>query len=178
MFRTGDHFTQLPVVRETFEEREVALFEGGVDVAAALLELPVNHIFFTRSTRVAKLVMQAAAKHIASLTLELRARSPFILDRGADIDPIGAVLAQAKQFNAGQACVSPDFVFVPEEQQPRLVEAFRKSVAEEPAQRHRRRHPRSRHRPIVNARNFARVKGLFDDAVAKGAQVVVGGARR
>jgi aldehyde dehydrogenase (NAD+) len=122
--------------------------------------------------------MEATAKHIASVTLELGGWSPFILDRGADIDPVGAVLAQAKQFNAGQACISPDFVFVREEQQPRLVEAFRKSGAEEPAQRHRRRHPQSRHRPIVNARNFERVKGLFDDAVAKGAKVAVGGARR
>ncbi|MFM5949330.1 MAG: aldehyde dehydrogenase family protein, partial [Novosphingobium sp.] len=98
------------IVREVFDENEVALFEGGVDVAEALLELPVSHIFFTGSTRVGKIVAAAAAKHLASVTLELGGKSPVIIDHGADIDKIAADLANAKQFNGGQACICPDYV--------------------------------------------------------------------
>ena len=117
------------IVREVFDENEVALFEGDVDVAQALLELPFNHIFFTGSTRVGKIVMAAAAKHLATVTLELGGKSPVIVDEGADIDKIAADLAGAKQFNGGQACICPDYVFVREEQKARLVEGFKANVA-------------------------------------------------
>src|SRR5580698_10008383 len=89
------------IIKETFEEQEVALFEGGVDVATALLELPVSHIFFTGSTRVGKLVMAAAARHLATVTLELGGKSPVIVDQDADVKKVGADLAAAKQFNGG-----------------------------------------------------------------------------
>src|SRR5690606_19261621 len=118
------------IVREVFDENEVALFEGSVDVAEALLELPFNHIFFTGSTRVGKIVMAAAAKNLTSVTLELGGKSPVIIDDGADIEKVAADLAGAKQFNGGQACICPDYVFVKEDQKDRLVEGFRAKVAE------------------------------------------------
>jgi aldehyde dehydrogenase (NAD+) len=105
------------IVKEVFEENEVALLEGGVDVATALLDLPFNHIFFTGSTRVGKLVMAAAAKHLATVTLELGGKSPVIVDEGADLKKIAGDLAAAKQFNGGQACICPDYVFVKEQLQ-------------------------------------------------------------
>ena len=91
------------IIREAFEENEVALFEGGVDVATALLELPFNHIFFTGSTRVGKLVMAAAAKHLATVTLELGGKSPVIVDEDADVKKIGGGSggSQAIQWGAG-----------------------------------------------------------------------------
>lgn len=161
------------IIREVFDESEVALFEGGVDVAEALLELPVHHIFFTGSTRVGKIVMAAAAKHLASVTLELGGKSPVIVGKDADIDQVAAALANAKQFNGGQACICPDYVFVPADKKDALVKAFGEKIAanlyadgelnkEAIAQ-------------IVNDRNFSRVKSLLDDAVAKGANVAVGG---
>lgn len=162
------------IIRDAFDENEVALFEGDVSVASALLELPVNHIFFTGSTRVGKIVMAAAAKHLASVTLELGGKSPVIIDKGADIDKIAADLASAKQFNGGQACICPDYVFVPEDQQDRLVAGFRANVAknlhdESGAIR------KESIAQIVNTANFDRVKALFDDAVAQGATVAAGG---
>src|SRR5690349_16972625 len=162
------------IVKEAFEERDVALFEGGVDVATALLELPFSHIFFTGSTRVGKLVMAAAAKHLATVTLELGGKSPVIVDDGADVRKVAGDLAAAKQFNGGQACISPDYVFVKEQQKGPLIEEFRAKVKanlygddgkirkESIAQ-------------IVNDQNFTRIRKLFDDAVAKGARVAVGG---
>ncbi|WP_268891194.1 aldehyde dehydrogenase family protein [Croceibacterium xixiisoli] len=161
------------ILREVFDENEVALFEGDVSVATALLELPFNHIFFTGSTRVGRIVAAAAAKHLASVTLELGGKSPVIIDDGADIDAIGAALAGAKQFNGGQACICPDYVFVKPEQKDRLVEVFGAKVKENLyAEGSINKEGIAQ---IVNAGNFSRVKTLFDDAVAKGATVAVGG---
>jgi aldehyde dehydrogenase (NAD+) len=162
------------IIRAVFEENEVALFEGDVSVAQALLDLPFNHIFFTGSTRVGKIVMAAAARHLATVTLELGGKSPVIIDDGADIGAIGAALAGAKQFNGGQACICPDYVFVKEDQKGPLVEAFKTNVAqnlygEDGAIK------KDAIAQIVNKANFDRVKAMFDDAVAQGATVAVGG---
>jgi len=162
------------IIRQAFEEKEVALFEGGVDVATALLDLPFNHIFFTGSTRVGKIVMAAAAKNLASVTLELGGKSPVIVDEGADVKKVAADLAAAKQFNGGQACISPDYVFVKEQQKGALVEEFRSQVKQN-LYRDDGSIKKESIAQIVNEQNFARIKKLFDDAVAKGAKVAVGG---
>lgn len=161
------------IIREVFDESEVALFEGDVSVAQALLELPFNHIFFTGSTRVGKIVMAAAAKHLASVTLELGGKSPVIIDDGADIDAIAAALAGAKQFNGGQACICPDYVFVKEDQKDRLVEGFKANVQKNLYADGELN--KSGIAQIVNEGNFSRVKAMFDDAVAQGATVAAGG---
>ncbi len=161
------------IIEEAFDENEVAVFEGDVSVAEALLELPFNHIFFTGSTRVGKIVMAAAAKHLASVTLELGGKSPVIIDEGADIAPIAAALAGAKQFNGGQACICPDYVFVPEGRQAELVEGFRANV--EANLYGSGELDKGAIAQIVNKANFDRVKGMVDDAVAQGATVAVGG---
>jgi aldehyde dehydrogenase (NAD+) len=161
------------IVREVFDENEVALFEGDVGVAQALLELPFNHIFFTGSTRVGKIVMAAAAKHLASVTLELGGKSPVIIDEGADIEKIAADLAGAKQFNGGQACICPDYVFVKESEKDRLVAGFKAKVAENLyADGAIKKESIAQ---IVNAGNFKRVKAMVDDAIEQGATVAVGG---
>jgi aldehyde dehydrogenase (NAD+) len=162
------------IIGEAFDENEVAVFEGDVGVATALLDLPFSHIFFTGSTRVGKIVMAAAAKHLASVTLELGGKSPVIVDDGADIAKIAADLANAKQFNGGQACISPDYVFVKEAQKAALVAGFKENVAKNLYGEDGKIKKESIAQ-IVNAPNFARVKALFDDAVAKGATVAAGG---
>ena len=162
------------IIRKVFDEQEVALFEGDVSVATALLEQPFNHIFFTGSTRVGKIVMTAAAKHLASVTLELGGKSPVIVDEGADIEKIATDLAGAKQFNGGQACICPDYVFVKSDQRDKLVETFKAKVQEnlydEAGQ-----FKTDNIAQIVNSQNFNRVKGLLTDAVANGARVAAGG---
>ena len=162
------------ILKEAFEEKEVALFEGGVDVATALLGLPFNHIFFTGSTRVGKLIMAAAAKHLATVTLELGGKSPVIVDEDADVKKVGGDLAAAKQFNGGQACISPDYVFIKEHQKDALVEEFRAKVRQN-LYRDDGSIKKESIAQIVNAQNFSRIKKLFDDAVAKGAKIAVGG---
>ena len=162
------------IIKRAFEEKEVALFEGGVDVATALLDLPFSHIFFTGSTRVGKLVMTAAAKNLATVTLELGGKSPVIVDEGADVKKVAADLAAAKQFNGGQACISPDYVFVKEQQKSALIEEFRAKVKEN-LYRDDGSIKKESIAQIVNDQNFARIKKLFDDAVARGAKIAVGG---
>jgi aldehyde dehydrogenase (NAD+) len=162
------------IIEQAFDEREVALFEGGVEVATALLELPFNHIFFTGSTRVGKLVMAAAAKHLATVTLELGGKSPVIVDEDADVKKVAADLAGAKQFNGGQACICPDYVFVKEQQKSSLVEEFRAKVKQNLYMNDGSIKKESISQ-IVNDPNFARIKKLFDDAVARGAKIAVGG---
>lgn len=162
------------IVRMAFDEKEVAVVEGGVEVATALLELPFNHIFFTGSTRVGKLVMAAAARNLASVTLELGGKSPVIVDADADVDKVATDLAAAKQFNGGQACICPDHVFIKAQQRDRLVEEFRARVRQNLyADGSLSKQSIAQ---IINDQNFARIRGLLDDAVAKGARIVVGGA--
>ena len=162
------------VISDAFDEKEVALFEGDVAVATALLELPFNHIFFTGSTRVGKIVMAAAAKNLASVTLELGGKSPVIVDEGADVQKIAADLAGAKQFNGGQACICPDYVFIKDDQEDALIKEFQARVKENlyTEDGHIKKENIAQ---IVNPQNFERIKRLFDDAVAKGAHVAVGG---
>ena len=162
------------IIAAAFDESEVALFEGDVSVATTLLELPFNHIFFTGSTRVGKLVMAAAAKNLATVTLELGGKSPVFVDDDADLNKLAGDIAGAKQFNGGQACICPDFLLIKEHQKDALVEAFKAKVADnlyaEDGQINKKAISQ-----IVNAQNFDRVKRLFDDAIAKGATVAVGG---
>jgi aldehyde dehydrogenase (NAD+) len=162
------------IIKEAFAENEVALLEGGVDVATALLDLPFSHIFFTGSTRVGKLVMAAAAKHLATVTLELGGKSPVIVDEGADLKKIAGDLAAAKQFNGGQACICPDYVFVKEQQKESLIEEFQSRVKQN-LYTEDGKIKKENIAQIVDDRNFARIKKLFDDAVSKGARIAVGG---
>lgn len=164
------------LLREVFDEAEVAVLEGGPEVAAALLELPFDHIFFTGSTRVGKLVMAAAARHLASVTLELGGKSPVVIDEDVDLPQAAARIAWGKYMNAGQICLSPDYVLVKAAQR----DAFVDEVA---------RYVRASFYPgdalneadfgqIVDERNLQRLTDLIADAVARGARVALGGKVR
>ncbi len=102
------------IINEVFDEQEVSLFEGGVETATELLSLPFNHIFFTGSPAVGKIVMKAAAENLASVTLELGGKSPTIVDESANIEMAAKRIAWGKYLNNGQICVAPDHVFVHE----------------------------------------------------------------
>ena len=145
-----------------------------MDVATALLALPFNHIFFTGSTRVGKLVMTAAAQNLASVTLELGGKSPVIVDADADVKKVAADLAAAKQFNGGQACICPDYVFVTAQQKNGWSRSFAPGCRQN-LYRDDGSLKKENIAQIVNDQNFARIRKLFDDAVAKGAKVAVGG---
>ena len=108
----------------------VAVVEGGVDVSTELLDLPFDHLFFTGSTTVGKVVMAAAARHLSSVTLELGGKSPVVVTRDADIEVAARRIAWGKLLNAGQTCIAPDYVLVERPVADQLVDALARSMGE------------------------------------------------
>jgi hypothetical protein len=98
-------------------------------VSSALLDLAFDHIFFTGSPAIGKVVMTAAAKHLAAVTLELGGKSPVIVDESADIAKAAKSIAWGKFTNCGQTCIAPDYAFVHESRMPQLIEAMKESIA-------------------------------------------------
>lgn len=162
------------IIRETFDEHEVAVFEGDPAVSNALLELPVDHIFFTGSPGVGRIVMAAAAKHLASVTLELGGKSPLIIDDAYNIDAAMPSLLFGKYLNHGQVCISPDYLLVPNARIDEFVEKF-KTMIRGMFYADDKFNPESNTR-IVNQRGFDRIQSYIQDALQRGATVAFGGA--
>ena len=160
------------IVAECFDEAEVAVFEGGPEVATALLTLPFDHIFYTGGPEIGKVVMRAAAEHLTSVTLELGGKSPVIVDESADIEAAAERLVWGKLLNGGQICVAPDYVLVHESRKEELLGALGRQLKTHATGEAGKAPDLTR---IVNGRHHARVQGLLDDAIARGARVVSGG---
>jgi len=164
------------ILRELFADNEVAVFQGETPVATALLELPFDHIFFTGSPAVGKIVMAAAAKHLTSVTLELGGKSPTIVDKDADVKLAAQGTVWGKFTNGGQTCIAPDHVFVHTEiKQAFIAEcaAALKSAYGETSEQQLNSPMLTR---MVNAAHTRRVGALLDDAKSHGARVLAGGA--
>lgn len=157
------------IIDAAFTEEEVAVVLGEADVAAAMAALPFDHLIFTGSTAVGRLVSQAAAKNLTPLTLELGGKSPVILDESSNLDLAVKRIVRAKLFNAGQTCIAPDYLMVPAQLQSVVVDKVLAAAA--------KMYPSLRDNPdataIVNDRHYARLNGLLEDAKAKGATVKV-----
>lgn len=118
------------LMAENFPPGLITTIEGGVEVSEALLAEKFNHIFFTGSTRVGKIVMASAAKHLIPVTLELGGKSPCIIDRDVNIKVAAKRVAWGKFFNCGQTCIAPDYVLIHEAIYPQFRDALRQSVIE------------------------------------------------
>ena len=158
------------IVAEAFTPDLVTVVEGGADVSQALLALPFDHIFFTGSPEVGKIVMAAAARHLTSVTLELGGKSPTIIGPGADVEQAAAWVAFGKFVNAWQTCIAPDHVYVHDDVRPAFLAALRARIARAYGDG---ASPHLAH--IVNDRHAGRLRALLDDARDNGAQVVLGG---
>jgi coniferyl-aldehyde dehydrogenase len=153
------------LVAEHFAPDEMTVVTGDAEVGKAFTHLPFDHLFFTGSTPVGRLVAQAAAQRLTPVTLELGGKSPAIVDRSADLALAAERIAFGKLLNAGQTCVAPDYVLAPKELVQPLADAIVAAV--------RRFYPRIDGNPdytaIVSPRHHARLRGLLDDARARGA---------
>ena len=156
------------ILGDLFDESEVAIVEGDASVAEALLHKKWDHIFFTGSPAVGKIVMKAAAEHLTSVTLELGGKSPVIVDRTANLDEAARKIAWGKFYNSGQVCIAPDYLLVDESVRDAFVPKLRAAITALGAEGARG--------IIVNDRHAARVKKLVDGAVAQGATLEHGGA--
>lgn len=153
---------------ESFDEEEVAVFTGGPDVGGAFSRLPFDHLLFTGATSIAKHVMKAAAENLVPVTLELGGKSPVVIGRSADMELAASNIMAGKTLNAGQICLAPDYVFLPEESRDEFVRHAQGSVA--------KMYPDIKDNPdytsIISERHFDRIHGYIEDAKAKGADIV------
>ncbi len=155
------------MMKQCFSEEYVAVFKGSTDVTNALLEERFDHIFFTGSPRVGRIVMAAAAKHLTKVTLELGGKSPTIVHKDANLKVAARRILSGKMLNVGQTCVAPDHLHVHadirDEFEQVLVDTLQEFYGDDPGQS-----------PdlgrMINDRHFERVAGLIDKA-----KVLVGG---
>jgi len=163
------------MIGQTFEKDQVTVVEGAVEEATSLLEKPFNHIFFTGSPAVGKVVMKAASKHLTSVTLELGGKSPVIVDQTADVEDAAEKIAWGKLMNNGQTCISPDYLLVHKSVKSDLIKAIQDKVGKyyDPTEQGIEKSPD--YCRMVNQKHFERVANLIGDALDKGAKMPLGG---
>ena len=156
------------VVKDAWDEKEVAIFTGGPEVGAAFSGLPFDHLLFSGATSIARHIMAAAAKNLVPVTLELGGKSPVLISRSADIKKAVNRIMLGKTMNAGQICLAPDYLMVPEEKLDEIVAEVQTIVAE--------MYPKLLDNPqytsVVNDRHYQRLNDNITDARAKGAEVI------
>jgi coniferyl-aldehyde dehydrogenase len=156
------------LVARAFPPEQVTVVTGDADIARAFSSLPFDHLLFTGSTSVARHVMRAAAQNLTPVTLELGGKSPAIIAPGFPVEEAASRIVWGKCLNAGQTCIAPDYVLLPETETSRFVEAAGAEV--------RRLYPDGAASPdytaIIDARHYRRLLGYLDDARAKGARTV------
>jgi aldehyde dehydrogenase (NAD+) len=162
------------IIRSIFSEDEVAVVEGDAAVSTALLALPFDHIFFTGSPAIGKVVMTAAAKHLTSVTLELGGKSPTIVDETADLKLAAQTIAWGKYTNNGQTCIAPDHIYVQESVKEEFLRHFREVLAKSYGEGAAIKDSPYLAR-VVNERHTRRINALLEDAKQRGANILTGG---
>ncbi len=155
------------VVADCFADDHVSVVLGGADVAAEFARLPFDHLVFTGSTAVGRKVMLAAAENLTPVTLELGGKSPVVVASDASLDRVATSVAHAKLFNAGQTCIAPDYVLVPEAKRDAFVDAVAREMT--------RMYPTLASNPdysaVIHERHLRRLQAHVDDAREKGGSV-------
>ena len=156
------------MIANTFTEDLVCVINGEADVAAEFTRLPFNHLLFTGSTTVGKLVMKAAAENLTPVTLELGGKSPAIVSEDVPLKDAAERIAFGKAFNAGQTCIAPDYVLCPQNRLDAFVDEFRAQF--------QKLYPSLKDNPdytaIINDRQLQRLRSYLSDAEAKGATII------
>jgi aldehyde dehydrogenase (NAD+) len=171
--RTGRFMRDL--VASVFPGNEAAVLLGDRGLADALLELPFDHVFFTGSPATGRKVMACAAKHLASVTLELGGKSPVFIDETANIQAAAECIAWGKLINAGQTCVAPDYALVHASVADRFAEAMRATIERFYGSSEEARLNNGSFASIVDTRSCERLERLVRASVTAGARLVIGG---
>ncbi len=148
------------IINDNFDDNYIAAVEGGVDVAGALLDLNFDKIFFTGSPAVGKIVMEKAAQNLTEVTLELGGKSPCLVDSNADIYLAAKRIVYGKFFNAGQTCITPDYVLAHQDIKGKLCHAMQDRLA-----RFYGADPKASpdYARIINRKHFRRLTGYLAD---------------
>jgi acyl-CoA reductase-like NAD-dependent aldehyde dehydrogenase len=155
------------IIQKTFDPAYIAVLEGGVETSQQLLEEKFDHIFFTGGTAIGKIVMQAAAKNLTPVTLELGGKTPCIIDSEVDLKYAAKRIIWGKYLNAGQTCIAPDYLLVDRRVKADLLTEIKKCVQEfygnDPSQS-------PDYSRIISPRHFERLKLLLQEG-----EIVIGG---
>lgn len=164
--KTGEVVKKM--IANTFDESYISVVTGDVEVASSFTQLPFDHIVYTGSTHVGKIVMKAAAENLTPVTLELGGKSPTIINPNYPISKAVDRIMMGKFMNSGQTCIAPDYILVHESKVDELVNTFKEKLT--------KRYPSVENNKdiswIVNDRHFVRVSNLIKDAEERGATVV------
>jgi coniferyl-aldehyde dehydrogenase len=164
--RTADLMAS--VLGELFPAERVAVVTGGPEIGASFAALPFDHLLFTGSTRVGKLIMRSASENLTPVTLELGGKSPALVHPDFPVQTAAARIMAGKLYNAGQTCIAPDYVLVHTD--------AREEFARHAAEAIRAMYPRLVENPdftrIINRDHYRRLRSLVEDARAKGADVL------
>ena len=160
------------IIKELFDENEVALVEGEVEVSQELLKLPFNHIFFTGSPNVGKIVMKSAAEHLSSVTLELGGKSPTIVDDTANLKSAVKKIAWGKFINSGQTCIAPDYLLIHESVKENFIKELKLQLKMFFTDDASKSDSICR---VVNEKHFKRLIDHLEDAKSNKATIEIGG---
>lgn len=160
------------LITDTLPDTVVRMVHGGADVGQAVSSLPLDHLLFTGSTRVGKLVMAAAAEHLTPVTLELGGKSPAIVHPSFSVNTAAQRIVWGKMFNSGQTCVAPDYVLVARDQGPAFIEAAKAAYSS----MYPKMVDNPDHTAIITERHFQRLQRLVEDARERGVEVVEAGS--
>ncbi|GFM79283.1 aldehyde dehydrogenase [Pseudomonas cichorii] len=164
--RTSELLAEL--IAGYFDPLELAVVLGDADLGASFSGLPFDHLVFTGSTTVGRHVMRAAAENLVPVTLELGGKSPVVVDEDFDIRTAIERTLTIKTFNAGQICLSPDYMMIPKSQVEALTAAGKSFVTNSlPSIQSNQEYT-----SIISQRHYERLVGLIDDARSKGATIV------
>jgi coniferyl-aldehyde dehydrogenase len=156
------------VVGRYFDPAELAFVSGGPEIGQAFAALPFDHLIFTGATGVGRHIMRAAAENLTPVTLELGGKSPTIIGRSADIAQATERVAIGKMMNAGQVCLAPDYLLVPDDKEEAVIGGLKSAAAS--------LYPQLLDNPdytaVVNERHHVRLQSYLDDARAKGGEVI------
>lgn len=164
--RTSELLARL--IPQYFQENELSVVLGDADAGQAFSALPFDHLIFTGSTSVGKHVMRAAAENLVPVTLELGGKSPVVIDHDADVAQAAERTLTIKTFNAGQICLSPDYLLISAAQVNTFVAAAKTFMA----QSFPTIQANQDYTAIISQRHFERLSGLLDDARRKGATII------
>ena len=159
------------MIAELFQEQEVTAITGDYLVSQELLKLPFDHIFFTGSPQVGKIVMKAAAENLTSVTLELGGRNPAIVDETANIKDAAQKIVWGKFLNSGQTCIAPNYVYVHESKKSELEKELIKQIEIQFSKKN------TEVSHIVNKNHFDRINSLLEESIKRGAELKYGGRK-
>ena len=151
------------MIQMLYEEHEVAVIEGAVEESTELLKLPFNHIHFTGSPNVGKIVMEAAAKNLSGITLELGGKSPVIIDGSGNTKEIAEKIAWGKTLNCGQTCIAPDYILIQKNELATFISHFKNTVNKFYNSGNKGLGKAAAYGRIVDDKNFNRVEKLLKE---------------